>query len=286
MVTRRQGRCLPYGEGVTFWALSEIVKEHAGIRDPDDAATVQSKLEAVLPEGGEGMWLRQRLRPLLGPCGAASRTRGELRRLDPLPRADRGLGPVGARPGGPALGRRGHALVRRAPRPAPASAVPLLVLACTSPRAVGGASVIFAAGRADSIRLQPGGTLPRRDGEPGRSAAGPARRPRRRRDRGAAAAAILSSPNSRARLVVDAGPDVTTLPGSVQAVIAARIDSLSRLSTKPWLPTRRSSAAVFWDGVLAEIAPDAILPRWRGRSPGPCGETVLPAGRSTPDRRS
>ena len=66
MVTWRQGRCLPYGEGVTFWALSEIVKEHAGIRDSDDAATVQSKLEAVLPEGEEGTWLRQRLRPLLG----------------------------------------------------------------------------------------------------------------------------------------------------------------------------------------------------------------------------
>ena len=25
-----QGRCLPYGEGVTFWALGEIVKAHAG----------------------------------------------------------------------------------------------------------------------------------------------------------------------------------------------------------------------------------------------------------------
>ena len=27
----RQGRCLPYGEGVAFWALSEIAKAHAGI---------------------------------------------------------------------------------------------------------------------------------------------------------------------------------------------------------------------------------------------------------------
>ncbi len=66
MVTWRQGRCLPYGEGVTFWALSEIVKEHAGIHDSDDVATVESKLEAGLPEGEEGTWLRQRLRPLLG----------------------------------------------------------------------------------------------------------------------------------------------------------------------------------------------------------------------------
>src|SRR5438876_2111506 len=31
LVTWRQGRCLPYGEGITFWALGEIVKAHAGI---------------------------------------------------------------------------------------------------------------------------------------------------------------------------------------------------------------------------------------------------------------
>ena len=66
MVVWRQGRCLPYGEGVTFWALGEIVKEHAGIRDSDDVAAVETKLGAVLPEGDEGIWLRQRLRPLLG----------------------------------------------------------------------------------------------------------------------------------------------------------------------------------------------------------------------------
>ena len=31
LVTWRQGRCLPYGDGVTFWALGEIVKAEAGI---------------------------------------------------------------------------------------------------------------------------------------------------------------------------------------------------------------------------------------------------------------
>ena len=31
LVTWRQGRCLPYGDGITFWALGEIVKAHAGI---------------------------------------------------------------------------------------------------------------------------------------------------------------------------------------------------------------------------------------------------------------
>ncbi|MEE4274493.1 MAG: adenylate/guanylate cyclase domain-containing protein, partial [Thermoleophilia bacterium] len=66
LVNWRQGRCLPYGEGVTFWALGEILKGQAGILDFDDVATVEAKLEAVLPEGEDGPWLRQRLRPLLG----------------------------------------------------------------------------------------------------------------------------------------------------------------------------------------------------------------------------
>ena len=38
LVTWRQGRCLPYGEGITFWALGEIVKAHAGILESDDRA--------------------------------------------------------------------------------------------------------------------------------------------------------------------------------------------------------------------------------------------------------
>ena len=37
LITWRQGRCLPYGEGITFWALGEIVKAHAGILESDSA---------------------------------------------------------------------------------------------------------------------------------------------------------------------------------------------------------------------------------------------------------
>jgi class 3 adenylate cyclase len=66
MVTWRQGRCLPYGEGITFWALGEILREHAGILDSDDEDVVEDKLGAILPDGDDGPWLRRRLRPLLG----------------------------------------------------------------------------------------------------------------------------------------------------------------------------------------------------------------------------
>ena len=35
LVRWRQGRCLPYGEGITFWALGEIVKAEAGVLETD-----------------------------------------------------------------------------------------------------------------------------------------------------------------------------------------------------------------------------------------------------------
>ncbi len=78
LITWRQGRCLPYGEGITFWALGELVKAHAGILESDPADVAQSKLDAVLPEGDERPWFRQRLLPLLGIEATSSAEREEL----------------------------------------------------------------------------------------------------------------------------------------------------------------------------------------------------------------
>ena len=44
LVTWRRGRCLPYGDGVSYWALGEMVKAQAGILESDNADTVQAKL--------------------------------------------------------------------------------------------------------------------------------------------------------------------------------------------------------------------------------------------------
>jgi predicted ATPase/class 3 adenylate cyclase len=66
----RQGRSLPYGEGVAFWALGEMVKAQAGILETDSAEAAEAKLvetlgdvfsdEATLP------WVESHLRPLVG----------------------------------------------------------------------------------------------------------------------------------------------------------------------------------------------------------------------------
>jgi class 3 adenylate cyclase len=70
LVYWRQGRCLPYGEGVTYWALSEMVKAHAGILETDSAEQVQERLASVVAEalggGSERDWVEGHLRPLVG----------------------------------------------------------------------------------------------------------------------------------------------------------------------------------------------------------------------------
>jgi class 3 adenylate cyclase/tetratricopeptide (TPR) repeat protein len=66
----RQGRCLPYGQGITFWALGEIVKAHVGMLDTDTPSVAASKLEVALREcvedASERDWLMRRLAPLVG----------------------------------------------------------------------------------------------------------------------------------------------------------------------------------------------------------------------------
>jgi len=65
----RHGRSLPYGEGVTFWALSEIVKAQAGILESDSADEASDKLGEMLAEivePAEVAWLETWLRPLVG----------------------------------------------------------------------------------------------------------------------------------------------------------------------------------------------------------------------------
>jgi class 3 adenylate cyclase/tetratricopeptide (TPR) repeat protein len=72
-VAWRQGRCPAYGEGVTFWALGEVVKAHAGILESDDPVEAARKLgaavAAVVPDQVDRVWLEQRLAPLVGLTG-------------------------------------------------------------------------------------------------------------------------------------------------------------------------------------------------------------------------
>jgi predicted ATPase len=70
LVFWRHGRCLPYGEGITYWALGEIVKAQAGILESDDARTARGKLAdavgSLVEESAEQEWIGSRLAPLIG----------------------------------------------------------------------------------------------------------------------------------------------------------------------------------------------------------------------------
>jgi predicted ATPase/class 3 adenylate cyclase len=82
LITWRQGRSLPYGEGVSFWALGEVVKAQAGILESDPAADAAAKLATALvlvQDEQEREWVERHLRPLvgLGADDAAGDRRGE-----------------------------------------------------------------------------------------------------------------------------------------------------------------------------------------------------------------
>ena len=65
-----QGRSLPYGDGVAFWALAEIVKAEAGIRESDGEAAAGAKLARLvgelLPDPEERAWVKRHARRLAG----------------------------------------------------------------------------------------------------------------------------------------------------------------------------------------------------------------------------
>ncbi|MCA1832148.1 MAG: AAA family ATPase, partial [Actinobacteria bacterium] len=71
--TWRHGQCLPYGDGITFWALGEMVKAQAGILEDDDEREAAQKLHAAVDDP----WIESHLRTLVGlrggPEGAGDR---------------------------------------------------------------------------------------------------------------------------------------------------------------------------------------------------------------------
>ena len=123
-ITWRHGRCVPYGEDRTFWALREVVQAHAGILETHDPETAADLLERVVERGaGPPPHLRASPAPRR-PRRARGRARGELRRLAAvLPPGRRAAAPR-RRARGPPLGGRGAARVRRlrgGPRHRPAA---------------------------------------------------------------------------------------------------------------------------------------------------------------------
>ena len=65
-----RGRCISYGEGVTYWALAEMVRMRARIAEEEEPASALEKLRATVrenvPDPEEQRWIEPRLAHLLG----------------------------------------------------------------------------------------------------------------------------------------------------------------------------------------------------------------------------
>jgi len=70
LVRWHRGRSPAYGEGVTFWALGEMVRRRAGLAEGDSEATTRAAVTATLaqhvPDADERRWIEPRLLALLG----------------------------------------------------------------------------------------------------------------------------------------------------------------------------------------------------------------------------
>jgi class 3 adenylate cyclase/tetratricopeptide (TPR) repeat protein len=258
LVRWRQGRSLPYGEGVSYWALGEMVKAEAGILETDAAEETARKLaasvERLVSDRTETDWLVSMLRPLVGLApeelsgdgrGAAFaawrrffEALGEDRPLvvvfEDLHWADDGL-----------LDFVDHLVDWL-------TDVPVMVVGTARPEllarrpAWGGGK-----GNATTISLEP------------LSDEETARLVHALLERSVLAADVQSAVLERAggnplyaeefvRMVAEGGSDDLEVPGSVQGIIAARLDALEA-EDKELLQDAAVVGKVFWSGSLAAI---------------------------------
>ena len=61
-----KGRCLPYGEGITYWPIGEIVRAAAGIDEADTSDDARGKIRAVLEGEREADLLAARISAAIG----------------------------------------------------------------------------------------------------------------------------------------------------------------------------------------------------------------------------
>jgi len=258
LVRWRQGRCLPYGEGITFWALGEIVKAEAGILESDSPAAAQAKLEravaAAIEDESERPWFAERLSPLVGAredAGGVAREEAfsAWRRflealavdapmvlvVEDMHWADTAL-----------LDFLEH-LLDWAPQ------VPLLVIGTARPELYN-ARPDWGGGRRNSTTV---GLAPLSSEETARLVAALLERSVLPAD---TQAALLERSGGNplyteqfVRMLVESGSDADVkVPETVQALIAARLDTLDP-AMKTLLQDASVAGKVFWTGVLTAI---------------------------------
>jgi class 3 adenylate cyclase/tetratricopeptide (TPR) repeat protein len=66
-----RGRCLPYGQGITFWPIVNVVHEAARITEVDSPDQARARIEALLPAGDEPALVLDRVAAAVGLADAS-----------------------------------------------------------------------------------------------------------------------------------------------------------------------------------------------------------------------
>jgi class 3 adenylate cyclase/tetratricopeptide (TPR) repeat protein len=61
-----RGRCLPYGDGITFWPVADVVKQVSDVVVADDRGDARSKIEAVMSGCPDGALVAERVSGVTG----------------------------------------------------------------------------------------------------------------------------------------------------------------------------------------------------------------------------
>ena len=257
-VRRLQGHSLPYGEGVTFWALGEMVKAHCAILESDTPE--QARAEAERRGGGgagrasEADSVERHLRPLAGleaeDIGAGDRRSEAFAAWRRFIEAVAEQQPARARLRGPALGRRRPARLRRPParlgRGCPAAGA--------GQRTPGAADAPLGLGRRQGQLVHHPALAAVAERDPDAAA--------RRWTQGslldpAAERKLLDRAGGNplyaeefVRMLTERGDDAA-LPESIQGIVAARLDSLPP-EEKELLQRAAVIGRVFWLGALGD----------------------------------
>ncbi len=267
-----RGRCLPYGEAITFAALAEMMRAALGVHPDDDRETTTAKLALAMerePDPNDREWLSARLGPLLG--------------LDRDSAGGVDEGPAGATVDRGELFAAWTRFLERGAELAPvvivaedlhwaddamlafleylteaADDAPILVLATARPE-VFSAHPTWGAGRPNATTISLSPLTP--DEMQGLLGALLERSVLPASTQGVLTARAGGNPLfalEYVRMLADRGPldtsDAVPVPDSVQALIAARLDALP-----PDRRARLQDAAVvgdrFWSGALAALDP-------------------------------
>jgi class 3 adenylate cyclase/tetratricopeptide (TPR) repeat protein len=286
----REGRCLPYGSGIVYWALGEVIRTEAGIVDSDDSDVAWGKLSATIrdlldDESGEDSGRRAALiGRLLG-----IESPDDVAQQDPDPQRMRESFFSAVRSCVEAMARRNplvlafedihwadHGMLDLIEYLAQWVRAPLLLLCLARDELLdrrtgwGGGrrestSILLDPLTVDETRELVQTLLPAASADPDSIAAVAER----------AGGNPFFAEEMVRRLAEDSGEEVTALPDTVQALLAARLDSLEPLERR----VVQHAAVVgrtFWEGSLAVMAGESEDELWRALSALQDKDIVVP----------